>query len=333
MDFNRALSEVQNGPRRNLYILSGEEDYFVDFLIQTLLTRFLQPGMKDFNYQVLFGSEISDQQLMNSISEFPMMSEYRVILCYDFDKVKISNQDLFNQFFSKEIDTTILIIVVNKIDKRKTIYKNLLSFAFSYEAKRLYEDKIPGWILNRVKSDGYLISSEAAEALFGYLGSNLRDIANELEKIYLFLDENNKEINFSTIEKVSGFSREYSPFQLANFIIKKDIKTALSVGTLLLEKGEPLVKILSGIYFQFNKLWQVAFMLRNKKSEKDVLIKLNIRSYFFKDEKKLAMMIKNEQYGSIMEILADTDRWSKSTGLSEKALFGKMLFEIHKCLS
>ena len=154
-----------------------------------------------------------------------------------------------------------------------------------------------------------------------------------MEKIYLYLDESNKEINFSTIEKVSGFSREYSPFQLANFIIKKDIKTALSVGTLLLEKGEPLVKILSGIYFQFNKLWQVAFMLRNNVNEKDVLVKLNIRSYFFKDEKKLALMIKNEQYGSIMEILADTDRWSKSTGISEKALFGKMLFEIHNCLS
>ena len=333
MDFSGALSEVQNGPRRNLYLLSGEEEYFIDILVQNLLTRFLQPGMKDFNYQVLFGPEISDQQLMNSISEFPMMSEYRVILCYDFDKVKIKNQDIFNQFFSKSIDTTILILVVNKLDKRKTIYKNLLSIAFNYEAKKLYEDRIPGWILNKVKSDGYLISSEAAEALFSFLGSNLRDIANELEKIYLYLDESNKEINFSTIEKVSGFSREYSPFQLANFIIKKDIKTALSVGTLLLEKGEPLVKILSGIYFQFNKLWQVAFMLRNNKSEKDVLVKLNIRSYFFKDEKKLALMIKNEQYGSIMEILADTDRWSKSTGISEKALFGKMLFEIHNCLS
>ena len=332
MDFDSALTEVKKSPQKSIYLLSGEEEYFIEILLKSIMKRFLQPGMRDFNYQVLYGPEITDQQLMNYISEFPMMSEYRMILCYDFDKVKIKNQDVFNQFFLKPIETTIFIAIVNKIDKRKTLYKNIISHAFSYVSKKLYDDKITGWIVNKVSYDGYSISSEAAESLFGYLGSNLRDIANELEKIYLFLDKDKKEINFSTIESVCGFSREYSPFQLANFIIKGDLKTALNVGSYMIEKGEPLVKILSGIYFQFNKLWQISYLLRNKNSDSEVAEKLNIRSFFLKNEKKLALMVREEQFGSIMEILADTDRWSKSTGISEKALFGKMLFEIQNCL-
>lgn len=332
MDFKSAYQQVKNGPSNNVYLLSGEEEYFIDQLLSTLINRFVDPAMKDFNFTIFYGSEITDQQLLQALSEFPMMADSRVVICHDFDKIKMKNAETLTKYFANPMETTIFIAVAEKIDKRKSLYKKMLDGGFFYEAKKLYDDSVSSWIRQKVQADGYQISLHAAEELFGHIGANLRDIASELEKIYLFLEKDVKEIGVETVDNVCGFSREYSPFQLVNYIVERNFKKALSIGNFLTGKGEPMTKILSGLYFQFNKLWQIEHLLRNNYSDKEVSSRLKIPVFFLKNEKRLASSINSEQYKCIMEVLADTDRRIKSTGIAEKALFNRMVFEIQKCL-
>ena len=59
-----------------------------------------------------------------------------------------------------------------------------------FESKKIYEDKIPQWILSYVNNKGFKIENSATAVLAEYLGSDLAKITNELGKLMLIVEKN-----------------------------------------------------------------------------------------------------------------------------------------------
>jgi DNA polymerase-3 subunit delta len=331
MNFAEAYKIISQGKRYPVYLLFGPEDYETEQLEKLLVKRFVTPEMRDFNYIKLFGSDISDKDLVSAAGKYPMMAEYQCVVCTSFDKIKISDKALLAKFFADPVETTVLILRAEKIDKRTTLYKEIQNKGFVFEAKKKYENQIVDWIVAQVNARGGQISRATAEILFGFVGTNLRELDGEIEKILLYLKDE-KNISDEDVSAVVGFTRELTAFELANAIAVGNFNTAYKIGNQLLQKGEALVKILSGLYFQFNKLWQIAYLIGQRKTDGDIASELKLSPFFLKRERKVALRISLSGYHCIMKNLAEFDRYLKTTSVKDSSVFGRLLLQLHKCL-
>ena len=332
MDYKSAIDIIQNEPPRPMYLFYGEEPFFIELLKNEVVAKNVSPQDRDFNYTSLHGTDISDLQLLDAINEFPMMAERRYVICTSFDKIDAGDGKRLTKLFENPVESTVLVATAGKIDKRLNLNKMLIKNSFNVETKRLWDNQIPQFIRERALIRGYQAELDAAELLFSYLGSNLKEIDGAIEKLTIYLGADNKVIDSASVTETIGLSREFSAFELGKAIVAKDFQYAYKIGNYLIEKGDALVKIIAGVYFQINKMWQISFYSHTKVNDTEIAKKLRMRPFFVKQEKKIATNVTNMQYRSIMLILAEGDLRAKTTSISDRALFERIILEIQKCL-
>jgi len=315
-----------------MYLFYGEEPFFIELLKNELVAKYVSTQDRDFNYTSLHGPEITELQLLDAINEFPMMAERRYVICTSFDKMEVGDGKYLTKFFENPVQSTVFVATAGKIDKRLSLYKTLIKNSLNVESKRLYENQIPQFVRARTRSRGYQIELEASEILFGYLGTNLKELDSAIDKLITYLGPDKKVIDSKTIVETIGLFREFSAFELGKAIVAKDFRNAYKIGNYLIEKGNRLFAIIPGVYYQINKMWQIAYYVQNNKSDSVLAKELKIPPFFVKQEKKIATNVSNKQYRSIMLILTEGDLRAKSTSISDRANFERIILEIQKCL-
>ena len=68
----------KSGNFEPLYLLYGEEKWFIDRLQKLLLAHALEPHERDFNLDILYGNETDARSALGACQAFPMMAQRRV---------------------------------------------------------------------------------------------------------------------------------------------------------------------------------------------------------------------------------------------------------------
>jgi DNA polymerase-3 subunit delta len=208
MTAREILQDLKKKIFRPVYFLYGEEPFYIDELTAYIERNALDEADRDFNQQVLYGRDVSAQDVVDVSRRFPMMSNYQVIIVKEAQQ--IDNWDALETYFKKPSPTTILVInhKYKKLDKRKSLYKaiNKNKEVVVFESAKLYDDKIPGWINQRVQEMNFLISPQSALLLADHLGNDLSRINNELSKLPLTYSPA-KPSPTTILNKISGSAR------------------------------------------------------------------------------------------------------------------------------
>src|SRR5690606_18269875 len=124
-----------------------------------------------------------------------------------------------------------------------------------FESATIYENKVPGWIDDFVRTRGYHINPKASQLLAEYLGNDLGKIANEVEKLMLNITQG-QEIGTKEIQDNIGISKEYNVFELQNALGKKDVLKANQIINYFEAnpKSNPLVLVMGNLYTYFSKI-------------------------------------------------------------------------------
>ncbi|HLR25688.1 MAG TPA: DNA polymerase III subunit delta [Fodinibius sp.] len=324
--YSEALKDLQSEDRKPIYFFCGEEEFFLDKL-QEAVEAMVPEDQKDFNFDLLYGRDITSEKLLSIIRSFPMMADRRVVILRDFKQLGDIMADAAMQgdvndllpYFDQPNPSTLLVC----IDTKKPSGRTKIGKAFQkhnnsgfYEFKEVPDYRLPDWIIDWAKKKhDKTIRPPGAQMLAQYVGSNLQLLSTEIDKVCTFVDSS-KTIKEEDIKKIIGLYREYSVFELKDALFSRNTDQALFIAEQMLQHSKAntgeIIRSVGFFYNVFSNIWKIQRLSAQGKSKKQVQNALGIsNNWYFNKLWKDASAFKPSELPGIFETLLDTDRAAK----------------------
>lgn len=313
-EVKQLVTDIKNGNLKPIYFLMGEEAYYIDKISDFIEDTILTEEERGFNQMILYGKDISIEDIVSNAKRYPMMAEYQVVIIKEAQDLSRTIEKLAS-YAEHPQPTTILVVnyKYKKIDKRKALYKAIKKSGVVYESKKLYENQVADWIRRILSPKGYSITPKAAQMLVEFLGTDLSKINNELEKLQIILPKNSQ-ITPELIEENIGISKDYNNFELRKAIGDKNIVKAHQIVNYFAEnpKDNPMVVTVSLLFNFFSQL--LHFHGLKDKSPRSVASALRINPYFVNEYVAAARNYPMRKVSTVVSTLRDFDVKSKGVG-------------------
>jgi DNA polymerase-3 subunit delta len=331
MTYLQIIKEIKAKKYAPIYLLHGDESFYIDKISKYIEENVLTEGEKSFNQMVMYGKDTDHKTLIDTCSRYPMMASHQVVILKEAQEMKTLKELL--PYLQKPVHTTILVICFKhkKFDGRTKFGKMLKQKALVFESKRLYDNQIPDWIQSYLKDKKLSVSPSAAALVAEYLGENLSKVSNELDKLAINLPLGT-EVNEKHIQEQIGISKEYNVFELQKALGTKNVVKSNRIINYFISnpKKNPLVVVVATLFNFFSKVY-LAHFLKNI-PEREMMEKLGVRhAFFLKDYKIAARNYPYEQSQKVISILKEYDLKSKGVdrvNATEGDLMKEMVFKI-----
>lgn len=325
------LIDVKKGNIKPIYFLMGEEAFFIDMVSGYIEKNILSEEERGFNQVILYGKDVSIQDIIANAKRYPMMAERQVVIVKEAQHLKRYIEELAS-YAEQPQPTTVLVICFkyDKIDKRKGLYKALNKTGVVLESKKLYDNQVENWITQQLHNKGYQIEPKASFLLVEFLGLDLSRIHNELEKLRLVISQN-EVITPALIEQHIGISKDYNNFELKKAIGERDILKATRIITYFAQnpKDNPFVLTVSLLYKFFTQLLQYHGLA--DKSSRNISSVLRVSPYFVKEYQIAAKNYPMRKVSQVVSELRILDLKGKGVGardLNDIDLLKELLVKI-----
>lgn len=313
MDFAPLLQAIKKKDFAPVYLLHGEESYFIDQLEAAIEANALQEHEKAFNQTILYGKDTEHLQVIDAARRFPMMAERQVILLREAQEMRSIKE--LKKYAENPSPTTVLVISHKhkKLNGNLAVTKAIKKNGVVFEAKALYENKIPGWISNYIKAKKHSIEPAAAALLAEFLGTSLGKISNELDKLLINLTPGTQ-ITTTIVEDQVGVSKDYNVFELQKAIGHHDIVKATRILNYFKAnpKAGPLPMVLGSLYNYFSKVFRLLEHQRKGASKQEIMKDLGLRfDFFLADYQTTARNFKGTRIIQVFSLLREYDLKSK----------------------
>jgi len=328
--FDTLLQDLKNRIYYPVYLLHGEESYFIDEISDYIEQNLLNEQEKEFNQTIVYGKDSNVPTLISYAKRFPMMANYQLLIikeAQDLDKL-----EEFQGYVENPVQSTILVICYKygKLDKRKSFYKAIEKNGLAFESARLYDNKIPEWIHDYLKKKNCTITHKAAFLLTEFLGNDLSKVVNELNKLLINVKEGS-EITEDYVERNIGISKDFNVFELQKAIGKKDVYKANQIIRYFAAnpRENPLVKVIPILYSYFSKV--LIYHCTSDKSTISIASALSVKPFFVPDYQVAAKNFPLNKLVKIIGILREYDLKSKgveNVSVTDGELMKEMIFKM-----
>jgi DNA polymerase-3 subunit delta len=326
-EVKQLVTDIQNGQIKPIYFLMGEEPYYIDRISDFIEDNVLSEDEKGFNQIVLYGRDITIDDIVENAKRYPMMSERQVVIVKEAQDLSRTIEKL--EFYANNPQLSTVLVLnykYKKIDKRKSLYKAINKIGVVYESKKLYENQVADWIRRVLAPKNYTISPKAAQMLVEFLGTDLSKINNELEKLQIILPKGS-EITPLNIEENIGISKDFNNFELRKAVGERNIVKAHQIINYFAEnpKDNPMVVTVALLFNFFTQLLQ--FHGLADKSPRHVASALKINPYFVNEYISAARNFPMKKVSAVISTLREFDVKSKGVG-SNNVPQGDLLKEL-----
>lgn len=313
-EVKQLVTAIKQGDIKPIYFLMGEEAYYIDKISDFIEDNILDETEKGFNQMVLYGRDVTIDDIVSNAKRFPMMAERQVVIVKEAQDLSRTIEKLA-KYAENPQPTTVLVInyKYKKIDKRKALYKAINKVGVVFESKKLYENQVPDWIRRVLKGQGYDISPKAAQMLVEFLGTDLSKVNNELSKLKIVLPKGTQ-ITPEHIEENIGISKDYNNFELRKAVGERNAVKAHKIAKYFADnpKDNPMVVTVSLLFSFFNQLLHLHGMV--DKSPRSVASALRVNPYFVNEYLTAARNYPMKRVSSIIALLREFDVKSKGVG-------------------
>jgi DNA polymerase-3 subunit delta len=313
-EVKQLVTDIKNKKLKPIYFLMGEEAYYIDKISDFIEASVLAEEDRGFNQMVLYGRDVSVDDIVGNAKRYPMMAEYQVIIVKEAQDLSRTIENLA-KYAENPQPTTVLVVnyKYKKIDKRKALYKTLKKTGVVYESKKLYENQVADWIRRVLSPKKYTISPKAAQMLVEFLGTDLSKINNELEKLQIILPEGTQ-ISPDHIEENIGISKDYNNFELRKAVGERNAIKAHKIVNYFADnpKDNPMVVTVLLLFNFFSQL--LHFHGLKDKSPRSVASALKINPYFVKEYITAARNFPMRKVSVVVATLREFDVKGKGVG-------------------
>lgn len=327
----KIINDIKAGNIKPIYFLMGEEPYYIDKLTEYIEENVLQEHERDFNQTVLYGRDVTIEDIVGNAKRYPMMADRQVVIVKEAQEL-VRTIDKLESYAENFQETTVLVIAYKykTLDKRKKLVKLLDKVGLVFESKKMYENQVGTWIQRVLQGKGYSIEPKASAMLVEFLGNDLSRISNELNKLQIILPKGHT-ISAKDIEENIGFSKDFNVFELQNALGAKNQLKAYKIAQYFADnpKDNPMVVTTSLVFSYFVKVLKYHGL--KDKNPKNVASVLGISPFFIKDYDVALKNYPMKKVSTIVAGLRDIDVKSKGVGansLSNHDLLKEMLVTI-----
>ncbi|MEG1188326.1 MAG: DNA polymerase III subunit delta [Bacteroidales bacterium] len=325
------LADIHKRKFAPIYFLMGEEPFFIDKITEALLEKVLTPEEKDFNLTVMYGGDTEVGTVISAARRYPMMSEYQLVI---LKEAQLLDQfDLLENYTKQPVSSTVFVINYKhkNFDSRKKLMKDIAQVGIIFESKKIYDNKVPEFVMNYVSGKGLSIDGKAALMMADYIGTDLNRLCSELDKLCISPDTKEKKITPAIIERNIGISKDFNNFELLKAVISRDIYKANQIQLYFSKntKENPIMVTLSVLFNFFSNL-MLAYYSPDK-TEGGLMKELGLKSTYAAKDYIVAM----RQYNAfktmdIISTIREFDARSKGYGgsYSQDELLKELLYRI-----
>ena len=301
--FQSIMQDLKNRNFAPFYLLMGDESYYIDSISDYIASHVLSPEECDFNQTICFGSDVTAVQVADMARRYPMMAEYQVIIVKEAQNIR--SLEALEKYLKNPVKSTILVWCHKngKIDARKKVLGLAQSVGVVFESKKLRDYQLPDFIQNYLKPKKISIDPKSCQMIADYIGADLSRIVSELDKILIYLPEDDRRITPEVVEKEVGVSKDFNAFELRNAIVSKDVFKANQIIKYFDNnpKAGSLFSFLPLLFSFFQNLMIVHYT-PNKSSEQDIVRALDLKSAW--GSKDFITGLRNYSARKTMEIIS-----------------------------
>ena len=328
--YQQLINDLKEGRILPLYLFFGEEEFLIQEALDLIIKQVVDPGARDFNFDVVYCRETAVSRVVNLAQTLPFMSKLRLVIAKEIDAFKAADLEALIPYLNDPSPSTCLVMVSNQGKFEK---KSVLSAVEAHGAVTrffpLLDREMAFWIEGWARSRGLSMQREAVHYLWQIIGNDLQKIGNELQKVEIFIKER-KTITFDDVKAVVGDFREYTSFDLAAALGRKDREKAFLILNRLIQEGEAPVGLLGSIAWNFRRIMQAKAMEAAGMASDEAMKKLRPPVIFhqaalFKSQMK---SYTPDELREVFAVMLSTDRALKSSGLGSRLIMDRMILEL-----
>lgn len=332
--FDAIMRDLKSGKYAPVYILMGDESYYIDRITDYIAENVLDPDDRDFNQTVAFGADTTAAQVVDMAKGYPVMpAAHRVVIVKEAQGLK--SLDALERYFEKPLASTLLVIAYKNgtIDRRKKVVGKAEAVGVVFESKKKRDYELPMFIETYLKKNHVAIDPKSAAMIAEHIGADLSRLISELDKVMISLPDDNRRVTPDIVEREIGVSKEFNIFELRTAIIERNVFKANQIVKYFDKnpKAGSLFSCLPLLYTFFQNL-MVAFYAPDKNNDNNLAAFLELKSVWALKDYRVGM--RNFSAMKTLQILAkirETDAKSKgldSLNTSTDDLMRELIFFI-----
>jgi DNA polymerase III subunit delta len=282
MAVEKIIADWKRKEFKPVYWLEGDEEYFIDKAIDYAEHHILNEAEASFNLSVFYGRDTSWADVINACRRYPMFAERQVILLKEAQQMR--DVEKLESYIENPLSSTVFIVAYKekKVDGRSKLAKLLKQKAVLITTKKIYDNQLPEWTQELLRSKQLTISPKGLALLVDHIGNDLTRIENEIEKISINLGKR-KMITEEDIEEFVGVSKDFNVFELQSALARKDLAKSIRIIQYFESnpKAAPIQLVLPSLYGFFSKVFMI--FGAGTQDEKAIATAIGVNSFFVKD--------------------------------------------------
>ena len=314
------VQDARSGVFSPVYLLMGDEPYYVDMVCDAVLENCLDESERDFNQTVCYGADVDADTVITAARRYPMFSERQLVVVKEAQMMK-SLEELA-VYCQNPLESTVLVIAMHgaSADKRKSLYKTVSKIGVVVESQVLRDYEMPKWISMFYRTKGLDIAPDAAALLSEHAGTDLNKIAIETEKMLKNLPEGTTDVRVTDIEKNVGISRQYSIFELTKELSFRNSAKALRIASYIGSSAKfAMPMAVSALYTHFYRILKYEALLaktaRPTNEQKSKVLAVN--PYFFSEYDTAVRNYPMNRCMAVISLLREYDYKGKGGDVGE----------------
>ncbi|MCI6154169.1 MAG: hypothetical protein PUI84_07805 [Bacteroidales bacterium] len=263
-DYRNLLKSFSSGEEQPpIIFLGGEESYYMDRLTEALAEHYLPREEWMLNRSILYGSDLPLTELKSLIFTHSLLGGRRLYIVREANALKGLYEVIDG---AKEIPQETTVVLCYNGDPERNAPSLM---------KQMAEAKIPTYLFPKLrtprdakvliheiaKSFHIVMEDQASDLLYERIGGNGTTLYSEIRKLALIASAQGGKITTSMVARDVGISREFSPYELLDAVVKKQRNKAYQLARHMgaNEKKYPLPMLLAPLYNYFSNLLIVQY--------------------------------------------------------------------------
>lgn len=250
------------------------EPLLAERALDALVARYVDPSLRDLAYTAFYADETSAGNIVLEAQTLPFLADRRVIVVRNAERYmnmsgeKGSAVEPLIEYFKSPNESTLLLFVANKSDKRKKFYTACKAAGDVVECPQLEDNELAAWIRHEAEKQGKRIDGAAVDELIHRAGGRLGDVANALTLVGNYIGVANPQIRSEDVIAACADVAEESIWNLTDAIANSDTASALRTLHQLFDLGKSADEILGTINWLLENAYQAVpetpFELKSK---------------------------------------------------------------------
>lgn len=224
--YDGIMRDLKDGKYAPLYVLMGDESYYIDQISNFIQAHALTPDQQAFDQTVLFGADVNAAQVADLAMQFPMTGPRRVIIVKEAQGMR--SIDKLDHYAQKPQPRTVLVVCYKNgvISRRSRLVAAAEQTGVVFESRKLRDYQLPGHIRAYLAARKVSIDEKSAAMIAENIGADLNRLMSELDKLIISLPEGDRRVTPEMVEKNIGVSKDFNSWELRDAIVNRNILKA-----------------------------------------------------------------------------------------------------------